>query len=245
MFGQVALASVYFAAVVAGLPAYTNHAHVHGHHKRGAIDDMDRYTLYTGDGSTGAGWPSQDGWATWEDLWNVNVKLMKKTCGWNGWGADNSGEEIDAIESAIQELEDETDVDGRFILAVMMQESKGCVRAPTTSNGVTNPGLMQSHNGNGTCADTNPCPASQITHMISDGVAGTSSGDGLQQLLDQARGVTGQNGTRPFYAAARLYNSGLIDYNNLDKAMGSTACYVSDIANRLTGWTLADSSCRD
>ncbi|EFY84690.1 hypothetical protein J3459_016265 [Metarhizium acridum] len=242
MFGQVALVSVHFAAVVAGLPAYTNHVHVNAHHERGAITD--RYTFYAGDGSTGAGWPSQDAWGSWDALWNANALLMKQTCGWNGWGANNSDDEIDAIESAIQELADQTGVDNRFILAVMMQESKGCVRAPTTSNGVTNPGLMQSHNGKGTCANTNPCPASQITQMISDGVAGTSSGDGLQQVLDQARGVAGEKSTRSFYAAARLYNSGLVDYNSLDKAMGSTPCYVSDIANRLTGWTLAGSSCR-
>ena len=47
-----------------------------------------------------------------------------------------------------------------------MQESKGCVRAPTTNNGVRNPGLMQSHNGRGTCNEggnvKNPCPASEV-----------------------------------------------------------------------------------
>ena len=46
---------------------------------------------------------------------------------------------------------DATGVDHRFILAVIMQESGGCVRAPTTNYGVRNPGLMQDHNGSGTC----------------------------------------------------------------------------------------------
>jgi hypothetical protein len=36
-----------------------------------------------------------------------------------------------------------TGVDHRFVLAVLMQESHGCVRVNVTSGGVRNPGLMQ------------------------------------------------------------------------------------------------------
>lgn len=233
MYGNVALASACFAAVVAGLPANTNIKRI-----------ADSYTFYQGDGSTGAGWPSQDSWGSWDDLWNANVPLMQQSCGWNGWGANDSGDEINSINSAIQQLAGQTGVDNRFILAVMMQESKGCVRVPTTNNGVVNPGLMQSHNGAGTCANANPCPSNQVTQMISDGVAGTSSGDGVQQTLSQARGATGDNGSRSYYAAARLYNSGSVDYSNLNNGLGSTPCYASDVANRLTGWTLAASNCQ-
>ena len=32
---------------------------------------------------------------------------------------------------------------------------------------------------------------------------------------------------------------------NLSEAAGATACYVSDIANRLTGWVRAPSDCQD
>ncbi|KAK2595473.1 hypothetical protein QQS21_006813 [Conoideocrella luteorostrata] len=231
MFGKTAITTAFFAAVVAGLPAT----------RRAAI--ADRYTFYQGDGSTSAGWPSQDRWGSWADLWSANVPLMQQSCGWNGWGANDSGDEISAINSAIQQLASQTGVDNRYILAVMMQESKGCVRVPTTNNGVVNPGLMQSHNGAGTCANANPCPSSQVTQMISDGVAGTPYGDGLKQLLSRAQGATGDNGSRSFYAAGRLYNSGSADYSNLNNGLGSTPCYASDIANRLTGWTLAASSC--
>jgi hypothetical protein len=125
----------------------------------------------------------------------------------------------------------------------MMQESKGCVRAPTTNNGVRNPGLMQSHNGSGACAGVNPCPNSQITQMIKDGVAGTSSGDGLKQTLAKARAAISDTGSRSYYAAARMYNSGSVNYNNLNDGLGSTACYATDVANRLTGWTLAATQC--
>ena len=231
MYNKLVLATFSLAAVVAAVPA------------RITARFGDSYVYYTGDGSTSDGWPSEAAWGSWDDLWNANVPLMQQSCGWNGWGANDSADEIDDIESAIQQLSGSTGVDSRFILAIMMQESKGCVRVITTGNGVTNPGLMQSHDGSGTCVNTDPCPASEITQMITDGTAGTSSGAGLQQLLAQAESALSDTSSRAFYAAARLYNSGSVDYSNLDDGFSSTPCYASDVANRLTGWTLAASSC--
>lgn len=203
----------------------------------------DSYIFYRGDGSTNAGWPGMGNWYSYDALWNANVPLMRQSCGWNGWGADNSQQEINDINSAIQSLAWETGVDNRFILAIVMQESKGCVRAPTTNNGVVNPGLMQSHNGSGSCWGVNPCPAWQINQMIRDGTAGTWNGDGLRQVFAQASGALGGGGSRAVYAAARKYNSGSVNYGDLGVSFGSTACYASDVANRLTGWTLAPSQC--
>ena len=46
-----------------------------------------------------------------------------------------------------------------------------------------------------------------------------------------------------YYRAARLYNSGEIDDSG-DLGKGSaTHCYVSDIANRLVGWTDSEHGC--
>ncbi|PNY23437.1 Uncharacterized protein TCAP_06619 [Tolypocladium capitatum] len=237
MSGKLAIVITALAATVSALPTKELNAR-----------NGDQYNFYTGNGSDGAGWPDGANWTLWGDVWNANVPLLQQSCGWNGWGANNSGDEINAINDAIQQISGPAGLDPRFVLAVMMQESKGCVRVPTTNNGVTNPGLMQSHNGAGSCAGQNPCPRSQIFQMIQDGVTGTSSGAGLQQLLAQARNVVqdfgGGPSSRAYYAAARLYNSGSADYNNLDNGLGSTACYASDVANRLTGWTLAASQCR-
>lgn len=202
----------------------------------------DSYTFYQGDGSANAGWPSEDSWGSFSDLWNANYPLLQQSCGWNGWGADNSADEINNINGAINQVSGETGVDARFILAIVMQESKGCVRVPTTNNGVVNPGLMQSHNGSGSCVGVNPCPYDTILQMIRDGTAGTSDGAGIQGTVDQASGAIG-GGSRAFYAGARLYNSGSVDYNNLNNGLGSTGCYSTDVANRLTGWTLASSQC--
>lgn len=123
-----------------------------------------------------------------------------------------------------------------------MEESNGCVRAPTTNGGVRNPGLMQSHDGIGTCNDAtvqNPCPSSEIIQMIQDGTSGTSSGDGLKQCLAE----TGASDVSMYYKAARIYNSGSIDKSgNLGLGL-ATHCYASNIANRLTGWSSGSSGC--
>src|SRR4051812_28789357 len=88
----------------------------------------------------------------------------------------NTDAELDDLKSAIQQVSGETGVDDRFILAVVLQESSGCVRAPTTNGGVRNPGLIQDHDGTGTCNSDvapygvqSPCPQDQIRQMIHDG----------------------------------------------------------------------------
>ena len=157
--------------------------------------------------------------------------------------ADDSATEVTAIQSAIEAVAQQTLVDHRFILAVVMQESGGCVRAPTTNYGVRNPGLMQDHNGAGTCNDAgvvqNPCPNSEITEMITEGTGGTPDGDGLAQCINES----GAGDVSAFYKAARIYNSGSIDSSgDLGKGI-ATHCYSSDIANRLTGWVTAPHGC--
>ncbi|KAK4076603.1 uncharacterized protein Triagg1_4206 [Trichoderma aggressivum f. europaeum] len=234
MFANIAIIVTGLAAVGTALPAASSAT------KRGIAD---KYTFYQGDGSSAAGWPSQDSWGTWDELWDANVPLMQKSCVWNGWVGDDSDSEIQDIANAIKSTAKSTGIDERFILAIMMQESKGCVRVPTTNNGVTNPGLMQSHNGAGSCFGISPCPSSTISLMINDGVSGTSEGPGLEKLLSEAKGKVNSDGSQAYYAASRLYNSGSADYTNLDNGLGSTACYASDVANRLTGWTLATSTC--
>lgn len=233
MSGRLAFLTLSLAAVAAALPAGSPMA------KRVS----DTYTYYTGDGSTAAGWPSESDWGSFDDLWSANVPLMQESCGNNGWGADDSTTEVDDIKNAIISISGQTGVDERVILAIIMQESEGCVRVPTTDNGVSNPGLMQSHDGSGTCAGVDPCPQSEITQMVNDGTAGTSSGSGIEQLYAQTSSYLGAQDAQAYYAAARLYNSGSVNYSNLDDGFSSTPCYACDVANRLTGWTLAESTC--
>ena len=197
------------------------------------------YKMFNGDGSPSAGWPSQDSWVDFDTAFESSSVNMKASCAqWNA--ANDSPQEISDIKSAIQSVASSSGVDERFILAIMMQESNGCVRVPTTDNGVTNPGLMQSHDGAGTCnsgSPVSPCPASEITQMIHDGVEGTSSGDGLKQTMAQCP----SSGAQAYYGAAVIYNSGNLPSNLDDNT--ATPCYASDIANRLMGWFSGTSSC--
>ena len=181
-----------------------------------------------------------------EIRFNSSKFILQQSC--TQFGFDNdSPSEIASIYNAIQSVAASTLVDQRFILAVILQESGGCVRVPTTFGSVPNPGLMQDHNGSATCwrntADKvvvqNPCPDGTIKQMIQEGTGGTASGDGLAQCLDEA----GTSDVSAFYKAARIYNSGSIAPSG-DLGQGvATHCYASDIANRLTGWVQYPHNC--
>lgn len=154
---------------------------------------------------------------------------------------NNSPEELHDLKSSIPQAAKYAGVPPAFFLAMMMQESDGCVRVGTTSNAVTNPGLMQSNNGEGNCYDISPCPPDMIKLMLMDG-AGQGRDFGLQQALTL---FEGSPEPAKFYRAARAYNAGpngvIVEHLEFG---GATRCYASDIANRLLGWThRADRAC--
>jgi hypothetical protein len=189
----------------------------------------DSYTMYSGGASN---FPDKSRWVSFNNMFTANAVNMRVSCANNGWGANDSEDEINGIRQGIESVAADSGVDHRYILATIMQESVGCVRVPTTNNGVRNPGLMQSHNGV-TFDPSNP--AGSIRQMIVDGTQGTASGDGLVQTLNKYGDI---------YRAAREYNSGSIaSSGDLSDGNGATACYVADIANRLTGWVNGAHNC--
>lgn len=166
---------------------------------------------------------------------------MRKSCTNLGDGADNTDQELDTLKATVKDLADQAGISTAFAYAIMQQESGGCVRVHTTSWSVQNPGLFQSHEGQGTCNATPvPCPQSEIHQMVQDGIDGTATGDGLKQLFGKATGT----GAQKYYQVARMYNSGSVDASGDLGRNGATSCYCSDIANRLTGWSVGPSSCR-
>ncbi|KAK5133713.1 hypothetical protein LTR08_007467 [Meristemomyces frigidus] len=208
----------------------------------GSGSGSDSYKVYSGDGSTATGWPDQSAWIDFDSMWTANMAYISISCTQFG-ESNNSDQESDDLKSAIQSVASSSGIDERFILAIAMQESKGCVRTPTTNYGVNNPGIMQSHDGAGSCNNggtvQDPCPASEITQMIKDGATGTAAGDGLEQCITESDA----SDVSKYYKAARIYNSGSIATSgNLDDGI-ATHCYVSDIANRLTGWVKATTTC--
>lgn len=197
--------------------------------------------MYTGNGE--AAWPDMNSWVPmFDEMFASNLDIVQQSC--TEFNVpNNSHDETNALHDAIVSAATSTSIDARFIFAVVVQESNGCVRAPTTTNSVRNPGLMQDHNGAATCNEggdvQDPCPAATIAQMIVDGVAGTPSGDGLVQALAQAPGT----GAAKYYGAARIYNSGSIASSGDLGAGVATHCYASDIANRLCGWVFAEKDC--
>ncbi|KOS22261.1 hypothetical protein ESCO_001554 [Escovopsis weberi] len=212
-----------------------------GNIQDGVGNGVDRYVTYLGDGTTSQGWPAQSQWVSFENMFNNYKAQMSSSC--SAWGqAGDSGPEIGAIWDGIQMAAAASGVDHRFILAVIMQESGGCVRVITSNGGVRNPGLMQDHNGAATCNENgvkNPCPSATIYQMISEGVQGTTSGDGLANCINQS----GRSDVSGFYRAARIYNSGSVSSTGALQNGIATHCYASDIANRLTGWVNAAHGC--
>ncbi|KAJ4290339.1 hypothetical protein N0V90_010555 [Kalmusia sp. IMI 367209] len=210
------------------------------------------YKIFGGDGTVEQGWPAKSSWIDYESMWEANYEVMMNKIDETGclkeWGP-NTEAEVAVIKSGIEAAASASGLDHRFILAVMMQESNGCVRIPTSyspTEGTRNPGLFQDANGDHTCNDedkgvglSTPCPDAQIKGMINDGVTGTASGGGLQQTVEEA----GVGDDSRYYKGARIYNSGMIDDSgNLGKGR-ATHCYSSDIANRLIGWTGIGRTC--
>ena len=177
--------------------------------------------------------------------WDANSKKMSTSCP-TGTPA-NTKEEIAAIKDGIEEAAKDAEIDHRFILAIIMQESGGCVRVKTTyspaPDNIRNPGLMQDFNGEHTCNDPtkgtpmqSPCVDTTVKGMITDGAGVTNEG-GLKQAIAKSNASDDSK----YYKAARIYNSGSIDPSgNLGKGV-ATHCYVSDVASRLTGWVSAES----
>lgn len=171
------------------------------------------YVQYGGPASN---FPKPSQWASYAALWTQNSRLMK---------FHDSDTEIAQIKSAIEKVATESGVDVRAILCIIVQESGGNVRVGTTSNGVRNPGIMQSHNG----VSFNPAdPAGSILQMVRDGTTGTKDGAGLKQLYAKYGN---------YYSTFRGYNSGSVDERDLNNPVGATASYVRDAANRLMGHT--------
>ncbi|KAI5359367.1 putative transglycosylase SLT domain 1, Lysozyme-like domain superfamily [Septoria linicola] len=199
----------------------------------GKDDAKDEYTYYQGKVDS---FPNADDWVSFDHMWKSNKAKMKTACTDHSWGENNSDDEMDQIKDAIQYVSKASLVDHRLILAVIIQESKGCLRVTSTDSvhGVHNPGLMQSHDGS---SYDEKHSSDSIRQMIKDGTQGTPKGDGLVQVLDRFGDA---------YSAARAYNSGdVAKSGDLSDAIGATPCYASDVANRLTGWGEAKSKCDD
>jgi LysM repeat protein len=179
----------------------------------GGLTNTGAFINYSGPASA---FPDPSQWASYSSLWQQNSSLMSY---------NDSANEIALIGSAITTVSQESGIDARVILCVIMQESGGNVRVGNTFNGVNNTGIMQAFNG----VSFNPSdPAGSILQMVRDGTEGTASGPGLKQALERYGN---------YYVALRVYNSGSVDLTQLNDPLGATANYVANVTNRLMGHT--------
>lgn len=197
---------------------------------------MPSYTFYQGDGSIAAGWPPPERWISFEDMWARQVQQIRTQC-----TSPDSEEEISSLRSAISDTGERAAVDPRLILGVVMQESIGCVRVPTTgfcgSPDCANPGVMQSHMGTGTCnidgVLTEPCPDATIRQMIFDGTMGTADYNLARLINENAQFPLAQ----AYWRAARQYNHGRGPTDGSAMInLSDHSYYVSNLANRMCGW---------
>ena len=133
--------------------------------------------MYEGNGSVASGWPSELTWVSFNNLWVTSRPTITRSCDILYKQPNMSDQEIQDLYDSIKVVARETRVDHRFILAAIMQETKGCVRAKTSvspDGTVVNPGLLQSFRGTHSCNDKNgkvqnPCPRETIEGMVRDG----------------------------------------------------------------------------
>ena len=137
---------------------------------------LNNYTMYTGSGSSADGWPNELTWISFNNLWVTSQSSIARSCDILYNTTNNSDKEITDLYNAIKTVAHETRVDHRFILAAVMQETRGCVRAEVSvsPDGIRNPGLLQSFKGTHGCNDGDgkvqqPCPQSEILGMVRDG----------------------------------------------------------------------------
>ena len=100
-------------------------------------------------------------------MFKANTPKMKQSCKSSQIEPDDSDDEVERIRNAIASVAQATQVDHRFILAIIMQESGGCVRVASTlspGSGVPNPGLMQDHDGSFNCVGINDCPQDKVRY---------------------------------------------------------------------------------
>lgn len=173
------------------------------------------YVPYSGPASS---FPDPSTWSDFPTLLAFNSTLML---------ANGTQGTVDIMGYYIQFVSNESGVDPRVILAIIMQESGGNIYVATTPspppNSVMNTGIMQAHDGTPLNIDN---PGTSVLTMIREGTEGTPRGDGLKQCFAKWGN---------WYEAFRAYNSGSVNQGDLSDGLGATNRYVSDVANRLQG----------
>ncbi|KAG8169241.1 hypothetical protein KVR01_001990 [Diaporthe batatas] len=177
-------------------------------------------TVYSGPWSS---FPAMSTWTTFDNMFNTNQKSM--------FVAGSTQQDVDHIRIAVTSVAASYGIDRRVLLGIIMEESHGGVGVATTYNadGLPTGGLMQASGCHGYEGQNNLAQA-DITFMIDCGT---------QHFKTNLGNWGGQNLEQSIYPALREFNSGSVvawDLSTAPNGVGNPT-YVSDIAQRLQGWT--------
>ncbi|KAK6840283.1 hypothetical protein PG990_007129 [Apiospora arundinis] len=165
--------------------------------------------------------PAKSTWKSFDELWKKNLPAMKTK--------GDTQQETEDIKSALKSVGKKYSIEDRVLLSIMMQESHGDVRAKTTYSQPDNlptGGLFQCWNCPG--FTSKPVTKAQITQMVEGGA---------KHFKENLSHWGNTMDPKSVYPALREYNSGKVNPKDLSEAPQSTPSYVSDIAQRLGGWT--------
>lgn len=176
-------------------------------------------------------YPPPSSWLPFPTLWDLNRETILSA---------NAGDVYiqHDIHTALLTVSTESNIDARFLLALLLQETSG--RASTPCTGPTpRCGLLHSPKG----SLFNPShPYKSILRMLRDGVHGSARrGPGLHDLLIGKPKFAGVE-VGDYWSVARAYESGEVREGDLEwvrrvsgKGKGERG-FVNDVANRVMGW---------
>ncbi|KAK8097601.1 uncharacterized protein PG998_013087 [Apiospora kogelbergensis] len=166
--------------------------------------------------------PAKKTWKSFDALWKLNTKAMK--------AKGDTDSDLTNIKKALQSVGKKYGIEDRVLLAMMMQESHGDVGAITTYSQPDNfptGGLFQCWK----------CPGFYGKHGLTlDQITSMVEG-GAKHFKENLSHWGNTMEPKSVYPALRMYNSGNVNEKDLSSAPNATPAYVSDIAQRLGGWT--------
>lgn len=202
------------------------------------------YTRFIGDGGLIGGsdpdtyWPLKNLWITLDDMVAMNRKVMLESCAQYSVESNNDTD-INNLRDMIMEVSHDKMVDATFILAIVLQESQGCVRRPnaTSKEGLSTLNGVLLGKGTAKCEGLAACQRSTIREMLENGGSGVPESD-LRSLVAAIEKNTDHNPQHSlnYYRAAYVYSTAVANIPARFEDAIPRHCYVSDVANRLVGW---------
>lgn len=143
------------------------------------------YNQFKDDGSAEDSWPQMSDWLSWDAQFGSLKNGLGKRCANDT--TPNTNAETEELGKNILSTAAQIHTDPRFLLAMKMQTSNGCIRGPEVDNAALASALTEA--GGGSTSDP-----------------------------------------EAYYQAAKIYSFS-------SNSSSPAACYASDIANRLRGWS--------